>query len=389
MNDRDDAPGQRAGRRKLGRIPIIIGIGVVVILILGAALVWHAAARANKVALVSSPKPVTASPAEAKPFRPVHMYVGALRPWVDARVGPQYVAAYAETVLVRPGAVVKKGDVLATLDCSYPAAQTATIASHAKAIAASQLAMAHEAERTQSLLDGGFVAVNDSELVSASSDSQAHELASQKANLARSDLDVNDCILRAPFDGEVSLRLVDPGTFVRPSTEVIGVVDRSTVRMTADAPETDFDAIAPGTKVRVHVVSIDLDVSATIPRRAPNADFGTRTVHFEIDMNNADRRIPTDTTGEVHVAVGNPVPATAVPLKAVTTNEEKATVFIVDGETARKRVLKELGEVGPYAFFPVEDFKPGTLVVVEGRALLNDGDRVAAKIEAPKHAEGQ
>ena len=123
----------------MARIPLIIGGAVVAVVVLGSVLVWRASARTNKIALVSSPKPVTASPAEARPFRPVHTYVGALRPWVDAKVGPQYIAAYAKTVLVRPGAVVRKGDVLATLDCGYPNLQAATIAFHAKAIAASQL----------------------------------------------------------------------------------------------------------------------------------------------------------------------------------------------------------------------------------------------------------
>lgn len=378
-----DAPtrAQTQGTRKHARIPIAIGVSVVVILVLGAGLVWRAEARNNKVALAASPKPVTASPAKAESYRPVHMYVGALRPWVDAKVGPQYIAAYTETVLVRPGAVVKKGDVLATLDCRYPTAQSAALASRARAIAASQRAVSHEAERMRSMLDGGFVAVNEAEMVTAKSESEAAEFAAQRADVMRGGLDVSDCILRAPFDGEVSLRLVDPGTFVRPNTEMVGVVDRSTVRMTADAPETDFDAIAPGTKVTVHVVSINLDVPATISRRAPGADPATRTVHFEVDMPNGDRRIPVDTTGEVHVAVGQPVPATAIPLSAVRMNDEKAVLFTVEGQTARKQVLKDLGEEGPDVFFAVDVLEPGTLVIVQGNALLKDGDRVAAKVE--------
>ena len=380
--------------RPARRIPVVIGAGVIAILGIGSALVWRAEARTNRVSLSSSPKPVTVSRAEGEPFRPHHTYVGALRPWVEARVGPQYVAAYVETVLVRPGAVVKKGDVLATLDCRYPNAETAAIGAKARAIAASQRAVAHEAERTSSLLDGGFVSINDSELATAKSDSEAAELASERANLLRSGLDVSDCILRSPFDGEVSQRLVDPGTFVRPNTEMLAVVDRSTVRMTADAPETDFDALVPGAAVTVHVVSIDLDILATISRRAPNADPGTRTVHFEIDLDNTDRRIPVDTTGEVRVPVGKPVAAAAVPLKAVTLNGEKATVFTVDGQTARKKLLPVLGEMGPDAFFAVDVLGPGTLVITEGRSGLKEGDPVAAKVEkaaheAPGGAHGQ
>src|ERR1700678_3759473 len=86
--------------RGLTRVPVIIGVGVVTILALGAALAWHAEAKTNKVALVSSPKPVTVLAARGGPFRAVHTYVGALLPWIEAKVGPQFNSAYVETVLV-------------------------------------------------------------------------------------------------------------------------------------------------------------------------------------------------------------------------------------------------------------------------------------------------
>ena len=55
--------------------------------------------------------------AVAKDFRPSRTYVGTMEAWLSASIGPQLVSAYVDTVLVRPGAVVKRGEVLATLDC--------------------------------------------------------------------------------------------------------------------------------------------------------------------------------------------------------------------------------------------------------------------------------
>jgi RND family efflux transporter MFP subunit len=368
-----------ANPRGRSRIPLIVVAGVVGVLLLGGVLAWHAEAKTNKVAMASSPKPVTVLAAKGVPYRAVHTYVGTLRPWIDAKVGPQFISAYVETVLVRPGAVVTKGEVLATLDCRNATAQTAAISSQARAISARQQALSHEAMRTEGLLDGGFVSPNESEQITARSAAEASELAAQQANLSKSALDVNDCILRAPFDGEVSLRLVDPGSFVRPSTEMIGIVDRNTVRMTADAPESDFESIPPGAKVTVHVVSTNIDIAATITRRAPSADPGTRTVHFEIDLDDSDRRIPVDTTGEVHVPVGRSVPATSVPLSAVTMNDVKATLYTVEGDVAHVHTIVEMGEVGPDVFFSPDVLETGSLIVVQGRALLKDGDEVVAK----------
>jgi len=368
------------GTRRSLRIPAVVAVGVVAVALVGGALVWRAEARTNKVALSSKPKPVTVLASKGAPYRAVHMYVGTLRPWIEARLGPQFIAAYVETVLVRPGAVVKKGQVLATLDCRNATAQTSALASQAKAIAARQTFVSHEAARTNALLDGGFVSPNEAEQKTAQSAEQLAQLAAEEANLTKSTLDVNDCIVRAPFDGEVSLRLVDPGAFVRPGTQMLAVVDRSTVRMTADAPESDFDSLSVGARVTVHVVAIKADIQATITRRAPSADPGTRTVHFEVDLANDGHRIPVDTTGEIRIPIGASVPATSVPLSAVTMNDQKATFFTVDGDVAHARTLVELGEVGANVFFDPVALKPGTMIVTEGRSLLDDLDRVEWKL---------
>ena len=369
-------------------IPLGIAGGVAVVLVVGGLLVWRAEAKTDKVAMASSPKPVTVIRAPSAPYRPERMYVGTIRPWIEASVGPQFISAYVDTVLVRPGAVVKRGDVLATLDCRNASAQTQALASQARAVDARQVAVTHQSNRTQGLLDGGFVSPNEAEQQAAMSAAATAELAASQANLAKSALDVNDCILRAPFDGEVATRTTDPGAFVRPGTYIVSVVDRSTVRMTADAPETDFEIVAPGTKVSVVVVSTAKRIDATITRRAPSADPGTRTVHFEIDIFDPSRAIPVDTTGEVHIDVGEPVPATRVPISAVSSNGSRSTVFVIDGDVARSRTFPLLGELGGDMYFRPGDIPVGTEVVTEGRALLADKDKVTVHVAPAVPAQG-
>ncbi|HXJ22428.1 MAG TPA: efflux RND transporter periplasmic adaptor subunit [Polyangia bacterium] len=360
------------------RLPLGIGAGVLVILLIGGLMMWRADARTNKVALSSGPKPVTVVRAKATTYRPTRTYVGTLQPWVQANVGPQLVSAYVDTVLVRPGAIVKKGEVIATLDCREASASTKAIAARARALDARQQAVEHEASRTQGLLDGGFVSPNEAEQKTAQSTSEAAQVESERANLARSSLEVNDCIMRAPFNSEVAQRSIDPGAFVRPGNTIVTVVDRDTVRMTADAPETDFDVVGAGTKVSVHVYATKKDFPGTVTRRSPAADASTRTVHFEIDLPDPERLIPVGTTGEVHIQVGAPVPATEVPLYAATVRGSKATVFVVDQGIAHAHTVPVEGEAGGSLFLD-PSLAAGTPVVTEGRALLEDGDQVLAK----------
>jgi RND family efflux transporter MFP subunit len=361
-------------------VPIGIGILCAGVLLAGGVMVVRAEARTNKVPLAASPKPVSVIEAKGAPFRASRTYVGTIDPWVEAKVGPQLVSAYVETVLVRPGAAVKKGDVLATLDCRNASATSQAVSMQARALEARQQAVAHEATRIQGLLDGGFVSSNEAEQKAAQSAAEQAQLLATQAKLLGTTLEVNDCVLRAPFDGEIAQRAIDPGAFARPGTTVVTVVDRSIIRVTADAPEVDFDAVAPGTTVSIRVLATNKDLVAKVSRRAPAADGLTRTVRFELDIPDTARAIPVGTTGELRIEVGDPIATTAVPLSAATVRGTKASVFVVDGDVARARTVALKGESGGILYLDTE-LSPGTRVVTEGRALLGDGDRVTALAE--------
>ncbi|HET7540928.1 MAG TPA: efflux RND transporter periplasmic adaptor subunit [Polyangiaceae bacterium] len=346
----------------------------------GATMAVHAQANVNKIALDQSAKPVTVAEVRAATFRDSRSYVGTIEPWLEAKVGPQMISAYVDTVLVRPGASVRKGDVVATLDCRNANATSRSVAMQARAVAARQEAISHEAARFNGLVDGGFVSLNEAEQKAAQSAAEQAQLLATQAQLLGTSLQVDDCTLRAPFAGEVATRSSDPGAFVRPGVAIASIVDRSTVRIVANAPEIDFPVIAPTSPVRVHVFAIDRDLSASISRRAPAADPATRTVDFEIDVADPDRSLPVGTTADILIDTGAPVPACEIPLSSATVRGETATVFVVEGSIAHKRSFRVLGEREGRLFVDA-GLGASTRIVVQGRALLNDADRVAASRE--------
>jgi RND family efflux transporter MFP subunit len=295
------------------------------------------------------------------------------------------MSAYVDTVLVRPGAVVKKGAVVATLDCRNANASSQAVAMQARAVAARQEALSHEAARLNGLLDGGFVSPNEAEQKSAQSAAEEAQVLATQAQLLGSSLQVNDCVLRAPFDGEVATRTGDPGAFARPGVSILSIVDRSTVRVVADAPEVDFPIIAPGSAVKVHVLATNQDLTATISRRAPAADPVTRTAHFEMDIADPERLLPVGTTADIRIDIGSPEPATEIPLSSATVRGDKATIYVIEGDVAHKRVVHVKGEREGRLYLDT-GVNAGTKIVTEGRALLNDNDKVAAAIEKPSAA---
>jgi RND family efflux transporter MFP subunit len=369
-----EPPAHATASRRV-RPTIVLGTAVLLIAMVG--LYVRSVARTNHVALAAAPKPVTVEAARRGSYRPSRAYVGTLQPWALAKVGPQYVSAYVGAVLVRPGAVVKRGEVLATLDCRGSSAASREIAARAKALEERQVAVEHEAQRVQEMAQGNFASKNEAEQLAAKAAGEKAEIEGLRASLLRSGLEVDDCILRAPFSGEVADRFADPGAYVRPGQPVATVIDRGTVRVIVDAPESDFAIVAPGVEVKI-AGSSGPPMTARISRRAPAADEITRTVHVEIDVPNTGHVLPVGTTAVVTIDVGEPQPASVVSLRAATVRGAEASLFVVDGGAARRRVVPVLGEIGGTLYLDPK-LTAGTPVVVEGRALLDDGDRVAAK----------
>jgi membrane fusion protein (multidrug efflux system) len=138
--------------------------------------------------------------------------------------------------------------------------------------------------------------------------------------------------------------------------------------------------VGPATPVGIRSLSTRRELRGTIARRSPAADVATRTVHVEIDVPDAARSLPVGTTAELDVDVGEPVSATEIPLVAASVRGASATIFVVDGGKAHKRVCGVKGERGA-SLFVEPSLNPGARVVTEGRAGLKDGDRIEAKLE--------
>jgi RND family efflux transporter MFP subunit len=375
-------------RRRFG-MPTMILLGALGGMVaVGALLYMHAVAGTNHVALAQAPRGVTLVAAVAKPYQPRRRYVGTVAPWVQAKIGPQMVSAYVDTVLVRPGALVKRGEVIATLDCRSSSATSRAVAAQARALDAMRSAASKEATRISSLLDGKYVSENEVDIKNADAASKEAQLAALQAQMINSTLQVDDCVLRSPFDGEIAERQSDPGVFVRPGSSIATIIDRHMVRITADVPEDDFTNVAPGNDVRVHLLSTNRDLTAKISRRAPSADPDTRTVHIELDLDDPARSIPVWTTAELSLDVGTAVPATAIPLVAAAVHGSKTTLFVVKDGVAHATRAKLIGE-RTGTFFLDPSLPAGSLVVTEGRGLLNDGDRVDGKTVSWAPDEGK
>lgn len=264
-------------------------------------------------------------------------YVGRLEPWAHATIGPKQLSAYVAAVMVRPGDDVVKGDVVATLDCRNALAATPQ----------------HQAPPPT---DGTVPAPPPR--------------------------GVADCTFRAPFDGEVATRAADPGTFVAPGQAILTIVDRSTIRLVVDVPESDFNEVKPGTAVTIRSLATGGTVTSRVSRRAPAADINSHSVNVEIDLSDDEKLLPLGTTAEIITQLGEPQNATEIPASAAKIRGDVATLMVLDGENVSRLRVKVLGERDGKLYVE-PSLAAGTQVVIDSDNQLRDGDHVSVRKDEP------
>jgi len=358
-------------------LPWLIVGGTAGIVLAGTLLAVRATHRQNTVALSQAPKRVGTLVVKNATYRIQHRYVGTLLAWDESKLGPQFISGYVTDVRVRPGAVVKKGEVLAIIEPERAQAQKTASAAQAQAIQAKLSALAKESERIQGLRKKGIVSENEAENKLAEVLSEKARLEAAKAQTASTDVEFQDTVQRAPFDGEVSERYLDPGAFVRPGSYILAVVNRTRIRCAADAPEGDHPYLTVGRPVQLGLLADGRQILARISRVSPAADPSTRTIHFELDLDNKDRSLPTGTTAEMLILESGGRNVIQLPSAAAQVEGKRAIVFVVDGDRVHKKVLQFLGERDGQLYLS-PDIPEGTQIVLDGRAQLEDGDRIEA-----------
>ncbi|MFO0600573.1 MAG: efflux RND transporter periplasmic adaptor subunit [Myxococcaceae bacterium] len=374
----DELPPPLPPPRPTSRLTFGLIAVVVVVLAAMAGLSARASSKQNQVALSAAPRGVTVVAARPASFREERRYVGVVEPWVEAKVGPEFVSAWVDTVLVRPGDKVKRNEVLATLDCRNASTNTENAVQQARSLEERQRAMASEAARLENLLGGGFISANEIDQKKAQAAAAQAQLDGLKAQLRSRTLEAGDCTLRAPFDGEVAIRHADPGAFARPGMPLVTLIDRHVVRVVFDVPEVDYPLLDTGAPAELTLLATGQVVHAALTRRAPAANASSRTLRVEIDLDGAVN-VPVGTSVGVRFEVGAAKESTEVPLVAAKVRGTKATVFVIDHDVARKLQVPVLGERGGSVF--LAGLAPDAHVVTEGRATLTEGDRVTSKLD--------
>ncbi len=174
------------------------------------------------------------------------------------------------------------------------------------------------------------------------------EVMVSQANLARLKTLMQYATITAPFDGMITVRNVDHGTFVRSAAEGAGIpllriakTDR--IRVVIEVPQVDAPYVRPGTQVDIDVKALTGEpLAATVSRTAGALKPETRTMAAEIDIENTAGLFAPGMYARVVVKLESKAQAMLVPSKAIRMQGKQETVLvIVSGVAVSKPV--ELG----------------------------------------------
>jgi len=278
-----------------------------------------------------------------------------------ANLAPKVMARVLE-VRVGVGSPVRRGDVIAVLDDRDIRAR-AQQAQAAVAAAEAQAAQA-EADLRRARLLFGKQAATAQDLESAETRAKAARAQAAQARDAAAEAQVmlGETALRAPFDGVVGARLVDPGDMAVPGRPVAVLHDPSSLRLEANLSERCAARLAVGSPIEVQAGSPPLAVTAAVEEIAPVADPQSRTVLVKAALpSRPDLRPGMFAT--LRLACDSH-PALLVPARALRRSGQLESVrVLVEGE-ARLRSVRS-GKAYGEQIEIVSGLRPDESVIVE------------------------
>ncbi|MTH80120.1 efflux RND transporter periplasmic adaptor subunit [Paracoccus aestuariivivens] len=317
---------------------------------------------------------------------------GRMQAWHEALIAAETGGQRIESVNGDVGSVVNKGDVLAQLSTdtlkNTIIQQEATVLS---AEAALEQAKA-DADRARTLRSGHSTAISDQQVTEylVTERKADADLASAKAALASTQLDLERTTILAPDDGVISSRSASMGNVVASGTELFRLIRQSRIEWQAEVPIRFLGHIKEGTEVAIPT-PIGTEVLGKVRLISPTASETTGRVIVYCAMTPpADAPMPKiGMMVSGHFNLGD-TEALTVPASATSMRDGFIYVFVVNEGAEPTTVTRKRVEIGRRNDDRVEilsGIEVTDQIVQAGGAFLSEGSVVNVVNNPAKDAE--
>ena len=259
------------------------------------------------------------------------------------------------------------------------------------------------AQRTGALLKKGAVARQDDDQNQAQYQSklanlqalekaimvQRSNVGAAQANESRLDKMESYRVVRAPFDGVITLRNVDTGALVNAgSTLLYRIAQTATLRTYVNVPQAYADSVRPGQPATLNVANLPgRQFPGTVARTSNSLDPASRTLLVEIQVPNAQNLLMPGMYARVDLSSARSQPPLLVPSDALMVRADGAQVAVVAPDHSVHLQKVEVGRDYGDRLEVLAGLHEGAMIILNPGDAVQEGEKVdpaVAKEKAPK-----
>jgi len=185
-------------------------------------------------------------------------------------------------------------------------------------------------------------------------------------------------VVRAPFNGVVVRRFVDPGDQVGPGSLTIMVEDRSGWRLEADVPEAMASAVQMNSVVRAKIDALgSRTVRGRIIEMRPSGDPATHTIRVKAALE-PDPKLKAGQFGRLLLPQTLSSPKIEIPSTAIIEGDGLARVWTLGKDDRAQLTIITTGKIKDGMTTVLSGLNPGARVVVSNLDNLDNGVQVKA-----------
>lgn len=179
--------------------------------------------------------------------------------------------------------------------------------------------------------------------------------------------------IRAPFDGVITEKMVDPGALAAPGTPLLTIERAGAYRLEARLEESMLPQVRAGQEVEVELEALGRTIQARVSEVVPAVDPSSRAFLVKINLPN----LPGFRSGLFARARFRTAPrrVLAIPAEAVVRRGQVQSVFVVEHGRARSRLISTGGQRDSQVEV-LTGLAPSETLIVPVPAGLADGRKV-------------
>lgn len=337
-------------------------------------------------AAATSALPVSVAAAQAQVMPRTVLVSGPVSAFEEMQLGVEISGQRVTALNVDVGQYVKKGQILLQLDHRTLDSELAQAEASLRQAQASQELARLNYQRSEKLAAEKLISESSLDELRANRLNAEAQTATARASRDSAQLRRDFADLRAPADGLISKRLVQPGQVVSAGTELLRLIRDGRLEWRAELPEDQLTGVAVGNPVQLPYAG--QTITGRIRAVTPGVDAQTRTGTVYADLPEPGT-LKQGVYVEGRIVTGDGEVLT-IPTAAIVQRDGHNYVFSVSDKQQATRHRVRTGQALQGRTAILEGLKAGDKVVVDGAGFLGEGDRVrVVDASAAKKATAQ